>query len=41
MGLFTIKKRMHELAYKINIPDSLIIHPVISVIHLKQALKNN
>lgn len=37
MGPFKILKKVHELAYEIDVPESLGIHPVISVVHLEQA----
>ena len=37
MGLFKILKKVHKLAYEIDMPKSLGIHPVISVVHLEQA----
>lgn len=40
MGPFSIKKKIHNLAYEIKIPYSLGIHQVISVIHLEQAPKD-
>ena len=40
MGPFLIRKKVHNLAYEVDIPDSLNIPPVTSVIHLEQAPKN-
>lgn len=36
-GPFPIKRRVGELAYELELPSHLKIHPVISVIHLEQA----
>lgn len=41
MGPFHIKRHVGWLAYKLDLPPSLDIHPVISVIHLEQAHTNN
>ncbi|EED12068.1 hypothetical protein TSTA_001390 [Talaromyces stipitatus ATCC 10500] len=40
MGPFPIKRRVGNLAYKIDLPLGLHIHPIISVIHLEQAPKD-
>jgi len=37
LGPFPIKRRVGELAYELDLPPHLKIHPVISVIHLEQA----
>ena len=37
MGPFKIKRRVGELAYELDLPEDIKIHPVISVIHLEQA----
>lgn len=41
MGPFPIIKKVHDLAYHIDVPTSLGIHPVISVVHLEQAPEDN
>ncbi|RAO67921.1 uncharacterized protein BHQ10_003933 [Talaromyces amestolkiae] len=37
IGPFPIKRRIGNLAYELELPPDLSIHPVISVIHLEQA----
>ena len=41
IGPFKIKQKVSKLAYKLNLPPSLQLHPVISVIHLKQCITDN
>ena len=35
-GLFKIKRKVNNLAYKLELPDSMHIHPIISVVHLEE-----
>lgn len=34
-GLFSIKRKVNNLAYKLELPESMHIHPVILVVHLE------
>lgn len=35
-GPFKIKRKVNDLAYELELPDSMHIHPIISVAHLEQ-----
>jgi hypothetical protein len=37
MGPYPIVKKISDLAYRLDLPSSLRINPVISIIHLEQA----
>lgn len=38
---FPIKRKVNNLAYKLELPESMHIHPVISVMHLEPHVPDN
>ena len=37
VGPFTIKRKVNKLAYELDLPKRMKIHPIISIAHLEQA----
>ena len=40
IGPFKVISKVRKLAYKLNLPPHIKIHPVVSVIHLEPAIPN-
>ena len=40
-SLFPIKRKINDLTYKLDLPDSMHIHPVISVMHLEPCMPDD